>query len=51
MKWSRPWDRITGFMRRAALGEALAHIRVLEERGVVRAVEGEPVRWEVLKKP
>jgi glyoxylase-like metal-dependent hydrolase (beta-lactamase superfamily II) len=51
MKWSRPWDRITGFMRRAALGEALAHIRVLEARGVVRAVEGEPVRWEVLKKP
>ena len=51
MKWSRPWDRITGFMRRAALGEALAHIRVLEERGVVRAIEGEPVRWEVVKKP
>ena len=51
MKWSRPWDRITGFMRRAALGEALAHIRVLEARGIVRAIEGEPVRWEVLKKP
>ncbi|MCU1448342.1 MAG: hypothetical protein JWP02_512, partial [Acidimicrobiales bacterium] len=51
MKWSRPWDRIVGFMRRAALGEALAHIRVLEERGVVRSIEGEPVRWEVLKKP
>jgi glyoxylase-like metal-dependent hydrolase (beta-lactamase superfamily II) len=51
MKWSRPWDRITGFMRRAALGEALAHIRVLEERGVVRALEGEPVRWQVVKSP
>jgi len=51
MKWSRPWDRITGFMRRAALGEALAHIRVLEARGIVRAIEGEPVRWEVLKRP
>jgi glyoxylase-like metal-dependent hydrolase (beta-lactamase superfamily II) len=50
MKWSRPWDRIVGFMRRAALGEALAHIRVLEERGVVRSIEGEPVRWEVVKK-
>jgi hypothetical protein len=36
-------------MRRAALGEALAHIRVLESRGVVRAIEGQPVRWEVVK--
>jgi glyoxylase-like metal-dependent hydrolase (beta-lactamase superfamily II) len=49
MKWSRPWDRINGFMRRAALGEALAHIRVLEQRGLVRAMEGEPVRWEIVK--
>jgi glyoxylase-like metal-dependent hydrolase (beta-lactamase superfamily II) len=48
MHWSRPWDRIGGFMRRAALGEALAHIRVLEQRRVVRAVEGEPVRWELV---
>ena len=51
MRWSRSWDRINGWMRRAALGEALAHIRVLEARGVVRQVEGEPVRWEVVKKP
>ena len=50
MKWSRPWDRIAGFMRRAALGEALAHIRVLEARGVVRPIEGEPVRWEVVSR-
>jgi len=49
MKWSRPWDRINGWMRRAALGEALAHIRVLEARGVVRAIEGDVVRWEVVK--
>jgi len=48
MRWSRSWDRINGWMRRAALGEALAHIRVLETRGVVRAIEGEPVRWEVI---
>jgi glyoxylase-like metal-dependent hydrolase (beta-lactamase superfamily II) len=48
MKWSRSWDRISGWMRRAALGEALAHIRVLEARGVVRAVEGDVVRWEVV---
>ena len=51
MRWSRSWDRINGWMRRAALGEALAHIRVLEARGVVRQLDGEPVRWEVVKKP
>jgi len=50
MQWSRPWERINGFMRRAAVGEALAHVRVLEERGLVQAVEGEPVRWELVKK-
>jgi glyoxylase-like metal-dependent hydrolase (beta-lactamase superfamily II) len=47
MQWSRPWERIDGFMRRAAVGEAVAHLRALEERGVLRAVEGEPVRWEL----
>ena len=50
MRWSRSWDRINGWMRRAALGEALAHIRVLETRGMVRMVDGMPVRWEVVKK-
>jgi len=48
MHWSRPWDRIEGFMRRAAVGEAMSHLRALEVRGVVREVMGEPSRWEVL---
>jgi glyoxylase-like metal-dependent hydrolase (beta-lactamase superfamily II) len=48
MQWSRPWERIDGFMRRAAVGEAVAHLRALEERGVLRAVDGEPVRWELV---
>lgn len=47
MRWSRPWDRIDGFMRRAAVGEAMAHLRALEHRGVVREVMGEPSRWEL----
>ena len=47
MKWSRSWDRIEGFMRRAAVAEAMAHIRALERRGVLRAVPGEPVRYAV----
>ena len=47
MKWSRSWDRIEGFMRRMAVSEAMAHIRALERRGVLRAIPGEPVRYEV----
>jgi len=47
MHWSRSWDRIEGFMRRAAVGEAMAHLRALEVRGVVREVPGEPSRWEL----
>ncbi len=49
MGWSRPWNRIEGFMRRAAVGEALAHLRALEHRGLVREVQGEPSRWELLE--
>jgi glyoxylase-like metal-dependent hydrolase (beta-lactamase superfamily II) len=48
MKWSRSWDRISGFMRRAAVAEAMAHIRALERRGILREVPGEPVRYEVV---
>jgi glyoxylase-like metal-dependent hydrolase (beta-lactamase superfamily II) len=48
MHWSRSWDEIQGFMRRAAVSEAMAHLRVLESRGVVRENVGEPSRWELL---
>jgi len=46
MRWSRPWERIEGFMRRAAVGEAMAHLRTLESRGLIREVIGEPSTWE-----
>jgi glyoxylase-like metal-dependent hydrolase (beta-lactamase superfamily II) len=49
MHWSRPWDRIEGFMRRAAVGEALAHLRALEQRGVIRQIPGDVVHWEVVE--
>jgi glyoxylase-like metal-dependent hydrolase (beta-lactamase superfamily II) len=49
MRWSRSWDRIEGFMRRAAVGEAMAHLRALEQRGVVRENMGEPSHWEILE--
>ncbi len=47
MKWSRPWDEIAGFMRRAAVGETVSHLRVLEIDGVVRVEDGEPALWSL----
>jgi glyoxylase-like metal-dependent hydrolase (beta-lactamase superfamily II) len=48
MRWSRPWDRIEGFMRRAAVAEAMAHLRALEQRGIVLELPGTPSHWELL---
>lgn len=48
MGWSRPWSRIEGFMRRAAVAEAMAHLRALERRGILREHLGEPSTWELL---
>ena len=47
MKWSRSWDEIAGFMRRAAVGETVSHLRVLEIDGVVRVEDGEPALWSL----
>ncbi len=47
MKWSRPWDDIAGFMRRAAVGETVSHLRVLEIDGVVTVEDGEPALWSL----
>jgi glyoxylase-like metal-dependent hydrolase (beta-lactamase superfamily II) len=47
MKWSRPWDDIAGFMRRAAVGEAVSHLRVLEIDGLVQVEDGEPALWSL----
>lgn len=46
MTWSRPWDRIQGFMRRMAVTEIFSHLRLLERRGVLRQVGTDPLRWE-----
>lgn len=48
MTWSRPWEQIQGWMRRAAAGETLAHLRYLQKRGVVTETEGEPAVWSVV---
>ena len=47
MSWSRSWKGLDTFMRRAALGEAMAHLYTLRARGLVRDVDGVPVRWEL----
>lgn len=49
MTWNRPWGEIQGWMRRAAVGETLAHLRYLASRGLVREVAGEPSKWELLE--
>jgi glyoxylase-like metal-dependent hydrolase (beta-lactamase superfamily II) len=49
MKWSRPWEDIAGFMRRAAVGEAVSHLRALQIDGVVEVEEGEPSLWSLAR--
>jgi glyoxylase-like metal-dependent hydrolase (beta-lactamase superfamily II) len=46
LSWSRDWSEITGFMRRAAVGETLAHLALLAARGRVRSSPGPPQLWE-----
>ena len=48
MTWSRPWAEIQGFMRRAAVGETLAHLHYLELLDVIRENVGEPSHWEIV---
>jgi glyoxylase-like metal-dependent hydrolase (beta-lactamase superfamily II) len=45
LRWSRDWTQIVGFMRRAALGETLAHLVLLERSGRVRRDDAQPVHW------
>ncbi len=47
LTWSRPWSEIQFWMQRAALGETLAHLIVLEARGDARRSAGVPERWEL----
>ncbi|MGH9083405.1 MAG: MBL fold metallo-hydrolase [Acidimicrobiales bacterium] len=42
LPWSRPWDEIPVFMQRAANGETLAHLVLLERRGRVQRQGGVP---------
>ena len=51
LTWSRAWDQITGYMRRAALAETEAHIEYLEREGRLimrRDSEQDPYRLLVV---
>jgi len=48
--WNRPWDTFSIWKRRSAIGETLAHLRLVETQGRVRRVEDDSgdasvVRW------
>ncbi|MGB8650683.1 MAG: MBL fold metallo-hydrolase [Mycobacteriales bacterium] len=47
MTWNRSWDEVPVLMRRAALAEALAHVRRLEVEGLVQVLPGTPVRVQL----
>jgi glyoxylase-like metal-dependent hydrolase (beta-lactamase superfamily II) len=50
LTWSRPWEQIEGYMRRAALAETAAHVEYLEREGrliVRRTPEPTPDRLVV----
>jgi glyoxylase-like metal-dependent hydrolase (beta-lactamase superfamily II) len=45
LRWSRDWSQIVGYMRRAAVGETLAHLVLLESSGRARRDQERPVHW------
>jgi glyoxylase-like metal-dependent hydrolase (beta-lactamase superfamily II) len=47
MDWAIPWNEQGGFVRRSALGEAHAHLILLERRGLVARVGERPHRWRI----
>jgi glyoxylase-like metal-dependent hydrolase (beta-lactamase superfamily II) len=47
MRWSRSWDDIAGFMRRAAVAEAMSHLEALRIDGIVEVQRGEPDLWSL----
>jgi glyoxylase-like metal-dependent hydrolase (beta-lactamase superfamily II) len=52
MPWNRRWEDIVPFMKRAALGEAVAHLRHLERRGLVERVPGAwPTAYRLVPTP
>ena len=51
LPWSRSWDQIRGHMQRAAVGETLAHLVLLESGGAIRRDPASPWRWAPAASP
>ncbi len=51
LSWSRPWHEIADFMQRAAVGETLAHIVLLENHQRVRREGSLPARFFLASAP
>jgi glyoxylase-like metal-dependent hydrolase (beta-lactamase superfamily II) len=51
LTWSRPWDQIPEFMQRAAVGETLAHLVLLQIHQRVRTEGDRPARYYVVISP
>ncbi|MBO3746405.1 MBL fold metallo-hydrolase [Streptosporangiaceae bacterium NEAU-GS5] len=47
MTWNKPWDQLSPMLRGMAAGEAAAHLRALEARGVIKRTADDPVRFAV----
>ena len=47
LTWSRPWSQITGYIRRAAVGETLAHLALLAAEGRATRTGQRPARWAI----
>jgi glyoxylase-like metal-dependent hydrolase (beta-lactamase superfamily II) len=47
LSWSRPWDDIQDYMQRAANGETLAHLVLLERQGRVRREGSVPALFHI----
>ncbi len=47
LSWSRSWAETTGFLRRAALAETLAHLRSLSRAGLAGPAGSDPERWHL----
>lgn len=45
LEWSRPWGQFGTQQRRFALGETLAHLKLLTARGEIVENGSEPTRW------
>ena len=48
MHWNVPWAQMSPMLRRMAAGEAAAHLRLLESRGITRQLPGPlPLRYAI----